>query len=57
MDKPPIITMSELIGILAIIAFLFGLVTFQIWYSILHKAPECIVADDVITCVKIKEFK
>jgi len=55
MDKQPI-TIGELIGVLAIMAFLLWLATYQIWYSILHKAPECIVAQDVITCVKVKEL-
>lgn len=46
----------EFICVVAIIAFILWLATYQIWYSILHKAPECIVAQDVITCVKVKEI-
>lgn len=56
MDKKPV-TFGEVIIVLTVLLFLFWLATFQVWYSLLHKAPECIVARDVITCVKVKELK
>lgn len=55
MDKEPV-TIGEVIFVIAILLFLFWIATYQVWYSIMHKAPECVLARDVITCVRVKEL-
>lgn len=49
-------TVGEILVVLTLLLFLFGVVTFHVWYSIINHAPECIIARDVITCVKVKQL-
>lgn len=55
MDKQPV-TIGDVIFILIILLFLFWIATYQVWYSVINHAPECVVAQDVITCVKVKRL-
>lgn len=57
MEKFKAYTIGEVVVGLAILLFLFGMATFEVWYSVLHKAPECSFARDTITCVKLKQLK
>lgn len=49
-------TIGEVLFTFAILLFLFWVATFGVWYSVINQAPECIVARDVITCVKVKQL-
>lgn len=49
--------MSRVIIVICLTIAVLYLLTFEIWYAIGHGAAECILARDVITCVKVKEGK
>lgn len=56
MEKFKAYTIGEVIITLAILLFLFGVATFEVWFSVINKAPECSVARDTISCVKLKQL-